>query len=263
MTLLTVPKEFNNTVNNAAELAEVVKGNFASYPNITLPIQGLDYKTFAFNRGLQNKLATTTKISSATLPVSNSSFLDIADGFSINRLNSKGEVEEVFKFSLLPAIESTINGKQVPEIKPGILERSSVNIKTFELPGGIPAFQVLGLKPSMLQLVGLLIGSEEVIGVDSSESLALDIKTSKGVAPLYTHESSLNAYATANYFKQQFVHKAKPVKLIITSNNANSKSKYADPTMQIEYKAILQNLRYFIARQDRVYYSIDALILNY
>lgn len=259
MTALSVPTEFNSQVSSATDLSDKVKANTGSSSGVT---QGLTYKSFSFSKGFSNTLNKNAYTPDPAIIDSLANNLnDIADGFVINQLNEAGEKTKSFNFSLLPAIESSVGGRQVPEIKPGILKRSSVNIKTFNLPGGAPAFQSLGLEPTMLQLVGLLVGSESVYETESSNAKLT--KTSKGVLPIYTPTSTLNAYQSAMYFEQQLVQNNRPVEISISANNSNSGMSNFDPTLTIVYKALIQNVRYFIARQDRIYYSIDALLLDY
>lgn len=185
--------------------------------------------------------------------------IDSADSFTISQFNEDGSVNKTFKFTLLPAIESSINGRQVPEVKPGILKRSSTNIKTFTLPGGVPVFQVLGLDTSILQLVGLFIGSENI--EDPTPTIVFN--NSKDISAVYTANSKLDATRLSAYFEESFVQTGRPVSINISTNNSNNRTTSFDPTMVLSYKALLQNVRYFIARQDRVYYSIDALVLDY
>ena len=178
----------------------------------------------------------------------------IADNFSIVQTNSEGLVN-IFKFALLPAIESKLGGGggQVPEVKPGILRRVTQNIKTFELPGGVPAFQVLGVSATMFQIVGLFMGAEEVL----ANKVKVYESNSKGSINAYRPEARLDAEYYASYFESEFVQKGLPVEIIINSRSNT------DVGISLTYKALLQNYRYFIVRSDRVYYAMDALILDY
>lgn len=178
----------------------------------------------------------------------------IADNFSIVQTTSAGLIN-IFKFALLPAIESKLGGGggQVPEVKPGILRRVTQNIKTFELPGGVPAFQVLGVSATMFQIVGLFMGAEEVL----ANNAKVYESNSKGSINAYRPEARLDAEYYACYFESEFVQKGMPVEIIINSRSNT------DVGIALSYKALLQNYRYFIVRSDRVYYAMDALILDY
>jgi len=150
-------------------------------------------------------------------------FIDSADVFTIGQYNEKGEIDRTFKFSLLPAIESSINGRQVPEVKPGILKRSSTNIKTFTLPGGIPAFQVLGLDTSILQLVGLFIGAETI----EEEKPTIVFSNSKDITSIYSADSKLIASKLSKYFEEKFVQTGRPVIINISTNNSILRIKWS------------------------------------
>lgn len=226
----------------------------------TTPVSPVSFGTFN-NSQINYSIAQNTNVTSSTQPkvsVVENSLINTADLFTITRFDEEGNNDIVFKFTLLPAIESSINGRQVPEVKPGILKRSSTNIKTFTLPGGVPAFQVLGLDTSILQLVGLFIGSESVEG-----SSPISFSNSKDISAIYTANSKLDATRLSAYFEEKFVQTGRPVSINISTNNSNNLTTSFDPTMVLSYKALLQNVRYFITRQDRVYYSLDALILDY
>lgn len=177
--------------------------------------------------------------------------LDSAEEFTISQLDGDSEVVKSFKFSLSPAIQSVVGGVQPPEVKPGILKRTSQNIKTFNLPGAIPAFQVLGLKPSTMQLVGLLVGGEEITE-EGSLLGRQPITVARGRSVLYNLESRPQAHWYSEYVERTLVQQGRPIRIDIK----NSK-------MVLQYTALIQDVRHFIVRSDRVYYALDVLLLDY
>lgn len=205
-------------------------------------------------------------------------FLSVAQEFIITQLDEESKPSKSFHFTLLPAIESKVGGTQVPEVKPGILKRCAQSIKTFNIPGGVPVFQVLGIEPTMLQLVGLITGSEFI---KDTNSTGITPTNSKGVTAIYNPSSKLNALWYAEYFEKHLLQEGRPLLLKIVAGEAGSntpapittdirgeprstnQTPFNNNIMTVEHKILLQNVRYFITRQDRVYYSFDALVLDY
>jgi hypothetical protein len=140
-------------------------------------------------------------------------------------------------------------GATVPEVKPGILVRTSMSYKRFAVPGSAPVFQSLGIEQTILQIVGLFIGMEGEIA-------------SPPDPVVYGRFGDTFAYASALVKAQQFdreaVQSGREVDLFIYAESSG-----ANDGMLIQYKCILQNFRYFVVRSDRVYYSIDAIVLDY
>lgn len=203
---------------------------------------------------LTSKLSYTPKSSATAAPTSRET-LDITDiaktasYFKVTYTDLLGETQD-YNFSLLPAIESKFSSgptAQVPEVKPGILLKTSMNIKRFLIAGGPPVFQTLGIEQTMFQIVGLFIGNEGTRGLGEA-----------GAAQLYRLKATLDAQRAARVFDQEVVQPGRPVTLSLFA----SSSEYA-AAIKVDYKCLLQNLRVFIVRSDRVYYSLDALVLEY
>lgn len=193
-------------------------------------------------------ISTAVQINSPT-NISNTDFSETS-GFKIEYVDYLGSKKE-YLFSLLPAMESKFSGgatAQVPEIKPGILAKTSMNIKRFLIPGGPPVFQVMGIEQTILQLVGLFIGNEGVGTEGTGAANAL-------YKPLL---ATLNAQKTSQIFDREVVQSGQPV--ILSVSSASSKF---DNGLSLQYKCLLQNFRVFIARSDRVYYAMDAIVLEY
>ncbi|EKQ70412.1 hypothetical protein OsccyDRAFT_0699 [Leptolyngbyaceae cyanobacterium JSC-12] len=175
-----------------------------------------------------------------------------ATRFEIRYTNVNGS-SQLYLFSLPPAIETNLRsntaGASVPEVKPGILIRTSMNYKRFLLPGGSPAYQSLGVEQTMIQLVGLFIGVEGNFYVAPGQVLY----------GKFADTLKLNsAYQTARRFDEEVVQSAREVDLFI-----NSESPQGLTPISINYRCILRSMRLFVARHDRVYYALDAEVTTF
>lgn len=180
--------------------------------------------------------------------------LSNAKEFSIQYKTVEGR-QKIFYFSLLPAIESNLKGNvigaSVPEVKPGILEKTTMAMKRFTVPGSAPVFQVLGIEQTILQLVGLFIGAE---GAERSSTADSVLYGTSGAQSLTT-PTSASAYQQAKLFNQEVVQSGQEVELVINSGGESS--------LRVRYRCVLQNFRCFVVRYDRVYYAIDACVTGY
>jgi hypothetical protein len=206
--------------------------------------------------------------------------LKVARDFTLSVYNEQNKIDKVFYFSLMPAIQSNLPGEQVAEVKPGILKRTTQNLKTFNLPGGLPAVQVLGLSPGILQIVGLLVGSEWIEqakeggsffekSVPKIQALA---KLSKEKGAIYNSSAKLDAVGYADLLDVEFIQFGRPCKLDIVVDNKpadipaifkHDVSSAKDPVFKLSYRVLIQDIRYLYKRLDRVAYSMNAIILNY
>jgi hypothetical protein len=169
------------------------------------------------------------------------------------RYTDVNKVPKIFTFSLLPAIETNLrsshHGATVPEVKPGILVRTSMNYKRFSLPGGSPVFQSLGIEQTIIQLVGLFVGTEG--STFNSPDSALYGRYGDSLKL-----TSANKYA--EQFDREIVKAGREVTLFINSQTTDPRD-----GLTLTYKCCIQTFRVFIARFDRVYYSIDAVLTDY
>jgi hypothetical protein len=164
-------------------------------------------------------------------------------------------------FSLLPAVETSSGTRQVPEVKPGILKKVGVNIKSFNIAGAPPVFQVLGLQPTILQIVGLFIGDETFETRNDSDSYEKDYgTTSANPNAIYSTAPGvdLKSQDTALTFEREVVQLGRQVTIRIRSAGGNQ-----DSSLFLNYEALIQNFRVHIVRSDRTYFAFDAIVLNY
>ena len=158
--------------------------------------------------------------------------------------------DKVYKFAIAPSTESYIGGpNQTPEVKAGILTRSSMAIKTFTLAGGEPIYQVLGLEPTMFSLTGLFIGAE----TNTSTSSTTSILTSN----VYNPKANLTAVKSSELFDKEVVKSGRLIEVHLYSKTSGT-----DSEIKIKYSCLIQNARYFLRRSDRVYYALDLFLLK-
>jgi hypothetical protein len=172
----------------------------------------------------------------------------------------ENNVKRNYYFSLLPAIENTIRsnsfGTTVPEIKPGILIKTTMNVKKFMLPGSSPAVQSLGIGQTMLQLVGLFIGTEGTTLIENFNSVLI------GKNPREREAIRLNSYQSALYFDTYVVQSSRPVDLLIRGDKTTDQFQESFQ-IELNYTGVIQDFRTFVTRSDRTYYAIDFLVTNY
>lgn len=176
--------------------------------------------------------------------------LEYADAreFSIAFRDVSGE-QRTFKFTLMPAVDDGNETTHIPEIKPGILKKTSMHMKRFTVPGSSPIFQMIGVRETILQCVGLMVGNES-FDEDSEDQSINDI---------YSKSSQMNAYKAALEFDGEIVQKGYACGLTIASGGDGSN----DETLVIRHNCLVQNFRYFITRSDRVWYSLELVVLDY
>jgi len=174
--------------------------------------------------------------------------LATASEFSIS-FDGNGD-QQTFYFSLLPAVDDGNETTDIPEIKPGILKKTNMQVKRFQIPGGSSVFQMVGVRETILQCVGLIIGNE---GFNSSEEA--------NAVDAYDPNSSLNAYKSALEFDREVVQRGSRCKINITSVKGESEDAVKETS--IKHNCFIQNYRYFSNRADRVWFSLDVIILDY
>ena len=155
----------------------------------------------------------------------------------------------IFRFSLLPAVDDGNETTSIPEIKPGILKKTTMQLKRFTIPGSSPVFQNIGIRETILQCVGLLVGNEDFKD-DSSQN---------DISEIYDKNSSLNAYRSALEFDGEVVQKGHKCGITIASGGNETN----DKTLVIRHNCLVQNFRYFVTRSDRVWFSLELAILDY
>lgn len=168
--------------------------------------------------------------------------------FSISFRDASGE-QRTFKFTLMPAVDDGNETTHIPEIKPGILKKTSMHMKRFTIPGSSPIFQMIGVRETILQCVGLMVGDEKFQEDGSSSPISAH----------YLAETNLNAYKSALEFDGEIVQKGYACGLTIASGGEGSN----DDTQVIRHNCLIQNFRYFITRSDRVWYSLELVVLDY
>jgi hypothetical protein len=173
--------------------------------------------------------------------------------FRISSKKNSGSFEtmdESWYFALLPAIDNNMQfspnsnlkgAMQVPEVKPGILNNSTMKYKSQIIPGGSPAIQAIGIQSTQYQLVGLFIGTEG--RTRNSTTLNTDDKNGSGAYP--------DAVNKADRFRKEYVENMSEVYIEVSADTLYS------------YKGVITNFKYYQRRDDRVYFVIDILGTQY
>lgn len=168
------------------------------------------------------------------------------NGFSIT-FDEGGESNKTFSFSLLPAVDDGNETTSIPEIKPGVLKKTSMKIKRFAIPGSKPVYQNVGIENTIFQCVGLMIGDE---GFN---------KSSNDRTNPYSINNSFDAYNSALTFDRLVVQQGHRCILTLISGAATDQ----DKPLKIIHNCLIQGFRYFVTRSDRVWYSLELVILDY
>lgn len=176
-----------------------------------------------------------------------------------------------FVFSLMPAIETSLRGNNmgitVPEVKPGISFRTDMNTKRIPIPGARPVFQSLSIDKTIIQITAALIGNEEVITKQNSNYKSkiaittnvrgneLNANTGANFAPV---SKKFDAWSSAAYIDSNIVQTGRPITLTLNSNTSN-----IDENCNISIRCLFQSFRYLARYQDRCYYSLDLVSIDY
>jgi hypothetical protein len=213
-------------------------------------------QTISIPLGPPVPIATDTNTLLNQTRVTSSNIIEQAQSFTISFLDNTN-TKKTYYFSLLPAIENNIKnssfGATVPEIKPGILIKTTMNVKKFLIPGCFPAIQPLGIGQTIIQLVGLFIGTEGTTQINTFESVLTGTNPSNLITT-----TAVNAYNSALYFNNNVVHSSRPVDLFIRGSFSDNNYQ-----PQIGYTGVIQDYRMFVTRSDRTYYALDILVTNY
>lgn len=156
-------------------------------------------------------------------------------------------------FAMPPAVEAALQYSPnapvkgqfgVPEVKPGLLNNTTLKFKNFIVPGGLPVVQGIGVQSSTFQLVGVIIGSD---GFSSNPSLN----------PIYKMDNTngytdtKNAARAAIEFDEQIAQKMNVVSVEIRTD------------VTYKFKGVILNFKYYQRRANSTYYVIDFLATEY
>jgi hypothetical protein len=173
--------------------------------------------------------------------------------FRVSRRNNNGNFEnydDSWYFALLPAVDNNMQfspnsnlkgAMQVPEVKPGVLNNSTMKFKSQIVPGGSPAIQAIGIQSTQFQLIGVFIGTEgRTKNATSTDSDSLD----------WT-KSYPDAVNKADRFRKEYVENMSEVYIEVSSDTLYT------------YKGVITNFKYYQRRDDRVYFVLDILGTQY
>lgn len=179
--------------------------------------------------------------------------------------NTNGDLlDRYFNFSLLPAIESTLQysasgnfrgNAGVPDTRPGIPIRTSVKHRNITCPGGTTVIQTIGIESKYITLVGAFIGSEGITTSPNSKN-SLD--------PIYylgkkddIVSSATTSYKKALLFDNEVVQQGKEVTLFIDTVDLNNK------IYKLSLTGVINEFRLQTVRRFKSYYSINMIITDF
>jgi len=171
--------------------------------------------------------------------------------FGISYLDPDGKTK-VFSFALLPAIESTVSGRQSPGTRPGIMLATSQNIKKYRIPGWKPIYQNLGGDQTTIQLIGALVGGE-FIG-----DKAYTVGALGGFLTDQTKEQRQSSYESLMSLQKNVVEEGRAATIRI-----ETATEFNDKPFKITLKCLITEIEAHLTRGDRTYYAIKAIIYSY
>lgn len=175
------------------------------------------------------------------------------------------KVTKYFNFSLLPAIETTVQysssgnfrgNASVPEVRPGIPIRTAVKHKNIVCPGGTTVIQTVGIEGKFIALVGAFTGTEDAGPNRPNSTASLDSvylnNTKNDTVP-----SATSSYLKALQFDHEVVQEGREVTVYIDTVDKEQK-KYT-----LKIKGIINEFRFQAVRRFKTYYSISMVITDF
>jgi len=189
------------------------------------------------------------------------------DRFEVRCLKRVGnkDVNCVYAFSLLPAIETTLrtSGQSVPDATPGIKFQTEMNYQRHLIPGGPPVYQSMGIKGRYVYLVGAFLGVEkfveDAVTTTRPKPSLLDIKISEDdkINPPVS-SARPNSYRAAEAFEEEVIQNGRPVEIVIFSASDRT-----DASLSLVIYGIIESIRLFCVRADRTYYALTVSSLQF
>lgn len=200
---------------------------------------------------------------------SNAAFrMNADDKFYILYKDRRSGTPKRFTFDLLPAMENRGGSKfgniEVPEVKPGILQRIDTKHKNIVIPGSTPVVQTIGINNAMLNLIGAMTG-EEVIGQGKSA----DEKSSSDVLlSSYEITDQFDKHVSANKQAKQFMDEVvlpgTEVEVYVSSSNNGASAPTAkEGPEEIKYTGVIISYKFYGVRKNKAFYTIDLLVTKY
>jgi polyhydroxyalkanoate synthesis regulator phasin len=187
------------------------------------------------------------------------------DLFTVTYRDHKN-IQKTFTFDLLPAVEARGSGipggSDVPEVKPGLLRVVETRHKNIIVPGAAPVQQSIGLKSTLINLVGMFSGMETIAqGVTPAipaRSQTNDVFLAEsGPDGAYKPEPVTKAPGVADAFYREVVSPMTEVKVVVQASNGN------EGVTKLTYWGVIIRFKDYYARENRVYYVIDLLLTRY
>jgi hypothetical protein len=136
-----------------------------------------------------------------------------------------------FYFALLPAIQDGSNSS-IPDGKAGFVVHPQTNLKSFNLPGMKPVFQVLGRSPTTVEFSGIMTGIES-----TTNAVPFYNSTLENSITAQVNENNINSISLVSkleLFEQKIISPGKPVKLYIFSQGRTSPGGISDLPLRLD-----------------------------
>lgn len=197
---------------------------------------------------------------------SNSKFRANADDkFSIKYKDRVSGASKTFWFDLLPAMENRGGSKfgniEVPEVKPGILQRIDTKHKNIVVPGCTPVVQTIGINNAMLNLVGAMTGEENINTPRTGDSASqTDVLLGNFYEPF---DKDISANKKARQFMNDVVLPGTEVDVYITASNNGAGASSKEAPELIKYTGVIISYKFYAVRKNKAFYTIDLLVTKY
>ncbi len=200
------------------------------------------------------------------IPTNDKFRTNLQDKFFIKYKDRKDGSAKTFWFDLLPAMENRGGSKfgniEVPEVKPGILQRIDTKHKNIVVPGCTPVVQTIGINNAMLNLVGAMTG-EEIIGASANSAQsksANDVLLGSYQEP-FDKETSANK--KAKQFMDEVVLPGTEVDVFITASNTGASGTVQESPELIKYTGVIISYKFYGIRKNKAFFTIDLLVTKY
>lgn len=217
--------------------------------------------------------------------------------FSVMFYDRKGEPKR-FNFDLLPAVNPAMggySGQNIPGVQPGVHINEKMNQRSIPVPGSTPVFQTLGVKETVIELVGLLMGGESYDVYDNKSTFySIEKKdekpqrlpnpyadekspvpepkeTKRNVSQLieFNPFATEGGYGTSLFFRYEVIQPGVPVTIEINASSelvvdrGKTIVQGSKKPVNITVEALITDFDSLTRRYDRNYFYIKAYVLTY
>ena len=186
--------------------------------------------------------------------------------FSIS-YNDLENNQKKWHFILLPAIESHLRmssgapvvsgqGQQPPEVKAGIMVKTTMKHKNIVVPGSSNVVQTIGIESTVIQLCGAFIGVEG--NSEAGRNLGNQLLYPPWGKQRYVIDNGArHSWVLAREFDVEVVQPGRAVTSRITTQLSELD---AGKAITMEYTGVVVGFKIYAVRKDRTFYCLDILV---